>query len=459
MGDVKDILGMSRGLAGGADGKKEKKEKVKRPEGMSREAFALLQATNPIIPSHIVAGLKKKKDVKPKPKLSSKGVVTWQWRAFSNPARTDNLQLYHWTKGYKDALGRVKEFEEREQAFAKYNKKVQVYRYDEEEWENIVKPESKDWSREETDYLMDLVQRFDLRWAVVIDRFNYPSPVPRTAEDLKDRYYTVARQLLTAREGADSLATTTSWLLKNPYNLEHERKRRTALHLYLSRSRQQQEAEDKVLEQAKQIEDRRRAQGLSIPTAQAPAMTPILQRQRQGGARPPPLTAFPPIASSSHAAAASPVSPMPLPVQLIYPESFLNNPGAGVPSLFDMHVKPLKPPPGVHLRSAHTRDVATAQTNALVGTQARHQKAMEAVMGESGYGVLPPRMSTRGTSGAWLALRAEAAQLLDLRRNVSGRQQGDEGRKRAEKRKKYEEALLASTPRTDKRPRVIKKFD
>ena len=41
------------------------------------------------------------------------------------------------------------------------------------------------WSREETDQLFELCERFDLRFIVIADRF----PTARSVEDLKSRYY------------------------------------------------------------------------------------------------------------------------------------------------------------------------------------------------------------------------------------------------------------------------------
>lgn len=41
------------------------------------------------------------------------------------------------------------------------------------------------WTKEETDQLFDLCERFDLRFIVIADRF----PLSRTVEELKDRYY------------------------------------------------------------------------------------------------------------------------------------------------------------------------------------------------------------------------------------------------------------------------------
>lgn len=41
------------------------------------------------------------------------------------------------------------------------------------------------WTKEETDQLFELCERFDLRFIVIADRF----PSSRTVEELKDRYY------------------------------------------------------------------------------------------------------------------------------------------------------------------------------------------------------------------------------------------------------------------------------
>jgi hypothetical protein len=62
--------------------------------------------------------------LKQKRKPSSRGTVTWHFREFSNPARTDGLLLKHWVKCYRDATGRVQEHNAGPYPFAKYNKKA-----------------------------------------------------------------------------------------------------------------------------------------------------------------------------------------------------------------------------------------------------------------------------------------------------------------------------------------------
>lgn len=53
--------------------------------------------------------------------------MTWQWRRFTNPARTDGLELQHWVKCHKElATGTVKPVDGGEYQFAKYNKKARA---------------------------------------------------------------------------------------------------------------------------------------------------------------------------------------------------------------------------------------------------------------------------------------------------------------------------------------------
>ena len=53
-------------------------------------------------------------------------------------------------------------------------------------------------------------------------RAQFPGGAPRAVEDIKARYYSVARQLLTGRDGgAEGVGNQA--IIKHPYNPEHER--------------------------------------------------------------------------------------------------------------------------------------------------------------------------------------------------------------------------------------------
>ena len=73
----------------------------------------------------------------------------------------------------------------------------------------------------------------------------FPGGPQRTTEDLKERYYGIARKLLIAREGTDATIANHS-LVRNPYNAAHERNRKQALIALLHRTPQQEEQENLV---------------------------------------------------------------------------------------------------------------------------------------------------------------------------------------------------------------------
>ena len=52
------------------------------------------------------------------------------------------------------------------------------------------------WSRSETDHMMELAKRFDLRYVVMHDRWNTDKFSKRSVEDIKERYYNIANILL-----------------------------------------------------------------------------------------------------------------------------------------------------------------------------------------------------------------------------------------------------------------------
>jgi hypothetical protein len=58
-----------------------------------------------------------------------------------------------------------------------------VFRYDDEEWENLIEAHPG-WSRAETDYLLDMCERFELRFLVIADRYEV-GLVPRLGLELR----------------------------------------------------------------------------------------------------------------------------------------------------------------------------------------------------------------------------------------------------------------------------------
>ena len=64
-------------------------------------------------------------------------------------------------------------------------------------------------------------------------------------EDLKDRYYAIARKLLSSREGGEA-AVANHTLIRYPYNKEHEVQRKRAVEMMLARTTEQADEENAV---------------------------------------------------------------------------------------------------------------------------------------------------------------------------------------------------------------------
>ncbi|WJX70926.1 swr complex subunit, variant 2 [Trifolium repens] len=114
-----------------------------------------------------------------------------------------------------------------------------------------VDPIDLDDEQEETNELLDLCERFDLRVVVIADRF----PSSRTVEELKDRYYSVLRAILLARVASFGNVASHP-LIKDPYNVSQEMERKRALSMVLSQTRKKME---EVLIEAKRIAELRMA--------------------------------------------------------------------------------------------------------------------------------------------------------------------------------------------------------
>ncbi|KAL3030106.1 hypothetical protein AAZX31_03G201600 [Glycine max] len=235
--DAKDILGLPKNSFPSLEKKsRPPKESQRKPDGISREVYALTGGLASLMPAIEASQLKKK----PLPLEK----ITWQWLPFTSSARKDNLHLYHWVRVINGVPPTG------DYSFAKYNKSVDVIKYTDEEYDKYLSDPT--WTKEETDQLFDLCERFDLRFIVIADRF----PSSRTVEELKDRYYSVSRAILIARAPSSGDVVAHS-IVKEPYNVAQEMERKRALSMVLSQTRQQERRDEEVLVEAKKIAEKR----------------------------------------------------------------------------------------------------------------------------------------------------------------------------------------------------------
>ena len=269
------------------------------------------------------------------------------------------------------------------------------------------------WSREETDYLLDLVEALDTRWLVIADRYAYPSAggsqqQPRSVEDIKARYYSVARQLLIGREGGLE-AIANNPLVKHPYSGQHERERKRGLELLMARTSEEDAEEDAVLAEAMKIEAKRKAE-----------MGGGGGGGRRGGG-----------GGGGNLGGAGGGGGGSAPPPMIEVTEFEAVPTVGTPPLFDVQGQPALPSPisleggsegpipRVIARSAHTRELIDTIFNGVQPEKA--QKMLQASMAELKLADLP-RAASRQVCGSYLALIKEVMEHLDLKKQLAARQ-------------------------------------
>ncbi|EPS42009.1 hypothetical protein H072_4042 [Dactylellina haptotyla CBS 200.50] len=246
--DVRDVLGIDATAIEPRQPPLKKQRTVeKRPDGITRELYALLGENAP--PVAVV-----EHRFKDKPKFLGT-VAAWKEQKFNNPARKDDLELSHWVR-QNPGQSAEEEEEEKQQMdyqFARFNIKINVLEYSDAEYDAVLKDD--DWSRQETDYLFRLIQEYDLRWVVIADRFEFEGK-DRTMEDLKARYYSVCRNVMEMRTPVSMMSTEEAALYNAMhYNKEQEVERKRIVHMQLYRTPAEVEHEQHLIAELRRIHD------------------------------------------------------------------------------------------------------------------------------------------------------------------------------------------------------------
>ncbi|KAI3693819.1 hypothetical protein L1987_76771 [Smallanthus sonchifolius] len=393
--DAKDILGLPKISLPVSQEKKSRpqKDSQRKPDGISREVYALTGGVAPLMPSIDVNQLKKRQQQPENEK------ITWEWLSFTNSARKDDLKLYHWVRVVNGTPPSG------DYSFAKYNKYVDVIKYTDEEYEKHLTDPS--WTKEETDQLFDLCERFDLRFVVIADRF----PSTRSVEELKNRYYSVSRAILIAR--APSPADVSGHpLVKEPYNISQEIDRKRALSMVLSQTKQQERKDAEILSEAKKIMESR----MAAKAAQDAELAVTSNTSPEGMEK---TTAPVETASPSNIQATSGVAPL---------MSMADNAAAAAASLRMLRV---------YLRTyALDQMVQAASSSAGLRTIKRVEQFLQELKVN-----LKPKVPTKAVCAEHLELRKEILTLLNLQKLLQSKEEGSSHR----------EGSYTETPDTPKR--------
>ena len=263
--DAADIFGLTPASNTPRPKKKKKVEAQPRAPGINREIQALIGDSVP--PINIVEPKHYKKKA---PTIRLAKPRHWEMREFQHGGRDDGLTLKHWKRAIPlAARGPVVtpdvEMDEKEPALVemrfedefpseKWNVKVETQSYTDEQYENDFK--SEDWTKEETDYLMDLCRDFDLRWLLIADRYDPPGDAPtRTMESMKLRYYTIAAKMMESHIPASNMNAPEfqMWERMRNFDAKTETLRKSMVEKLFERSKDEADEERILLEELHRI--------------------------------------------------------------------------------------------------------------------------------------------------------------------------------------------------------------
>lgn len=105
-------------------------------------------------------------------------------------ARADDLQFRRWSRasgpGAGDSL--------KPNSFARFDVELSAPQYDDETYEKHLL--HAEWTKAETDYLVDVYRECNGKWPVIADHYSYDGTSERSMEDLKSRFYSISASLL-----------------------------------------------------------------------------------------------------------------------------------------------------------------------------------------------------------------------------------------------------------------------
>ena len=173
--------------------------------GMNRDVMKLVAGTDdatsailpPMVPTFVVK-------VGAKMISSDKKCRKWEWAPFTTSARNDKHEFRHWVRAGVEYL---------DYPYARFDIHLDPVQYTDDEYQKYLQDET--WTKSDTQKLMDMARIFELRWAVIYDRWCgtfKDGANHRKIEDLQHRYYSVAATLSQARITKEAAAEVSALL-------------------------------------------------------------------------------------------------------------------------------------------------------------------------------------------------------------------------------------------------------
>lgn len=165
--------------------------------------------------------------------------------------RSDNLRLRRWRRA--PATGANLEDTSSLDKFSRYNVQPEVPTYDDETYEKHLT--HQEWTKDETDYLVDVYRECNGKWPVVVDHYSFTEGTTRSMEELKSRFYGISATLLQLRTPITSMTAPEYTLFEtlSNFNPKQEASRKQLAEGHLFRRQQEVDEESVLLSELQRI--------------------------------------------------------------------------------------------------------------------------------------------------------------------------------------------------------------
>ena len=165
--------------------------------------------------------------------------------------RRDNLQLRRWHRAQPSAVDQADT--PLVDKFSRYDVHPEVPDYDDETYEKHLT--NQEWSKEETDCLVDVYRECNGKWPVIIDHYAFSESAGRSVEELKARFYSISATLLQLRTPITSMTAPEYSLFEtlSNFNPKQEASRKQLAEGHLFRRQNEVDEESVLLSELQRI--------------------------------------------------------------------------------------------------------------------------------------------------------------------------------------------------------------
>ena len=238
--DLKDILSIPHHIYNSEknndkDEKNKSKDESRKNNMLSKDIFSASRSLFPIKISKMMPGSKKNLS---KYEGEDNGWVMSHVKYDEEDDNSIRPNIVHWIQ--QKNINKIFKYK-------KFDIPLEIPTFTSDEYDMYLSNIDSNWKKEETLYLWELLELYELRFNIVYDRYD-TIRFPRSLEDIKLRFYTIVRELSIIRGDKNSP------FYNYVYDINYEKHRKHQLEKYILRGKEKNDEEKALNEELRKVD-------------------------------------------------------------------------------------------------------------------------------------------------------------------------------------------------------------